>query len=86
MRKQCKKILQKLFHAYLIRSRNQMAWTQAEMAEVLEMSERSFVDLDHGKAGCSALTLALFLTYCCDDPRQFLDDFKTSYEKETQIL
>ncbi len=85
MRRKCKNILRRIFHAHLIRTRSELAWTQAEMARVLEMDERSFVDLDHGKSSCSGLTLALYLSYCCDNPLQFLEDFKSAYEKETKV-
>lgn len=85
MRQTIKNILKKEFHAYLVRFRNEQSLTQAEMARILEMDERSFVDLDHGKSCCSALTLALYLSYCCEDPVQFLDDFKSKCEAATQI-
>lgn len=85
MRKFCKELLKKFFHQHLVRTRDKLAWTQAEMAKILEMDERSFIDLDHGKNGCSGLTLALYLTYCCDDPVKFLNDFKAIYEKEARL-
>ena len=85
MRKTIKDILKKEFHTYLVRFRDEQALTQADMARILEMDERSFVDLDHGKTCCSALTLALYLTYCCEDPLQFLEDFRTKYEAATRV-
>lgn len=85
MRKFCEDLLKEFFHQHLIRTREKLAWTQAEMAKILEMDERSFIELDHGNSGCSGLTLALYLSYCCDDPMQFLEDFKATYEKETRV-
>ena len=85
MRKFYEDVLRQVFYRYLIRTRDEMAWTQAEMAKVLEMDERSFVELDHGNSGCSGLTLALFLSYCCEDPLRFLEDFKTDYEREAAV-
>ena len=86
MRKFYEGILKRYFYKHLIRTRDDLAWTQAKMAKTLAMDERSYIDLDHGKSSCSALTLALYLIYCCDDPIKFLNDFKTTYEKETQVL
>ena len=54
--------------------------THAQMAQILAMDVRSYIDLDHGKSCCSGLTLALFLIYCCDDPAIFLEELKQSFE------
>ena len=85
MRKLCENILKRYFYKHLIRTRDDLAWTQAKMAKTLAMDERSYIDLDHGKSSCSALTLILFLIYCCDDPVKFLNDFKAVYEEETRV-
>ncbi|MBQ8603565.1 MAG: hypothetical protein IJ410_01800 [Oscillospiraceae bacterium] len=50
------------------------------MAEILMMDVRSYVELDHGCSSCSALTLCLFLIYCCEEPYSFLDELKNSIE------
>lgn len=86
MRKHCERILKKFFYNHLIRTRDDLAWTQAQMAKTLAMDERSYIDLDHGKSLCSSLTLMLYLSYCCDDPIKFIKDFKEVYEKETALL
>ncbi len=57
--------------------------TQAQMARILAMDERSYVDLEHGVSGCSALTLALFLIYCCGDPVEFLEKLKEVLESDS---
>ena len=44
-----------------------MGLTQAQMAELLQMDVRSYVELDHGKSMCSTLSFVLFLLYCCSD-------------------
>ena len=54
--------------------------SQAQMAEKLAMDERSYIDLDHGKTCCSAVTLALFLIYVCDDVSKFLVGLKNALE------
>lgn len=61
-----------------------MEYTQSQMASLLIMDERSYVDLDHGKSCCSALTLALFLIYCCNDPVSFLNGLREAFEKECE--
>lgn len=86
MRTILKKLFKTYFHNHLIKTRSELAWTQEQMAEALAMAERSFIDLDHGKSCCSAQTLMLYLTYCCDDPMEFLKDFKAIYEKETRVI
>lgn len=50
------------------------------MAEQLIMDERSFINLDHGKSGCSALTLALYLIYYCEEPKEYLDELRQALE------
>ena len=68
MRKNYTKVLKSYFHQKLFRSRVDLGITQEEMAHRLLMASRTYIDLDHGKTCCSALTLALFLIYIYDDP------------------
>lgn len=82
MRKVYLRVLRKFFYTRLVETRALQGLTQAEMAELLVMDSRSFIDLDHGKTCCSALTLALFLIYCCPDPIAFLADLRQELEKE----
>jgi len=46
------------------------------------MDDRSYIDLEHGKSCCSAVTLALFLIYVCDDIISFLEDLRIAFESE----
>ena len=82
MRKQYTGILKQFFYEQLIHTREERRLTQAQMAKLLEMDERSYVNLDHGKSGCSSLTLARFLIYCCDDPKTFLEQLRFAFEQE----
>lgn len=82
MRKTYTKILKNHFYNHLIATRTALNWTQAEMANQLIMDDRSYINLDHGKSGCSALTLALYLIYCSDDPVKFLDELKAALEND----
>lgn len=80
MRKCYTRILKTVFHQELFRSRVDLDITQEEMAHHLVMANRTYIDLDHGKTCCSALTLALFLIYICADPLEFLEKLRNAFE------
>lgn len=86
MRSYLKSILNQFFHARLVEIRNALELTQAEMANILVMDERSFADLDEGKTGCSTLTFVLFLVYCCPNPLAFLYDLRIEMETGAKRL
>ena len=80
MRKVYHMRLREHFHRALVETREHREMSQAQMAEKLAMDERSYIDLDHGKTCCSAVTLALFLIYVCDDASKFLAELKNALE------
>ena len=84
MRRIYRNILKKQFHLQLIHIRETNGLTQSQMAEKLSMDDRSYIDLDHGKTCCSAVTLALFLVYVCHDVQKFLEElcraFNTGFD------
>lgn len=80
MRKIYRAILKRHFYNSLIRARAAKRFTQSEMAVKLAMDDRSYVDLDHGKTSCSAVTLALFLIYVCEDVTGFLEELRHAFE------
>ena len=80
MRNDYKNIFKTFFHENLYLRRSALGLTHDQMAQILAMAERSYIDLDHGKTGCSALTLALFLIYICEDPLVFLADLRLAFE------
>jgi len=82
MRKQYQKALKICFHSSLVRTRTALSFTQSQMAERLAMDDRSYSDLDRGRSSCGAITLALFLIYCCGDPLGFLGELKHAFEAE----
>lgn len=84
MRRHYEKILKVFFHERLFRRRGDLGITQEEMADKLAMANRTYVDLDHGRSCCSALTLALFLIYICDDPLLFLEELRNAFEEDDQ--
>lgn len=86
MREYYNKIFKQYFYEQLIAARSKRNLTQAKMAEQLVMDERSYVNLDHGKSGCSALTLALFLIYFCDSPTEYLKELREAFEKDENYM
>ncbi len=44
------------------------------------MDERSYIDLEHGKTGCSVVTLMLYLMYECSDVNDFLRELRKIFE------
>ena len=73
--------LKDVFYQNLKATRTSLGITQAQMAELLMMDTRSYVELDHGNSCCNALTFALFLLYCCPDSHLFLDDLKEAFDE-----
>ena len=73
-------ILKSYSHKAILQARSQLSLTQAQMADRLSMDTRSYVYLEHGETCCSALTLALFLIYCCPNPVKFLKELRTALQ------
>ena len=81
MRKLYAEILKLFFCKKLLQCRGSLGLSQEEMAHRLLMAPRSYIDLEHGKTCCGALTLALFLVYFCDDPMTFLTELQHAFER-----
>ena len=79
MRKTYQSILKTYFNHVLVRRRTELRMTQAQMAELLHMDDRSYIELDHGRSGCSALTLALYLVYLCEDVQIFTEGLRHAF-------
>ena len=80
MRRIYRSVLKHHFQVHLVQIRTAHGLTQSEMAEKLSMDDRSYIDLDHGKTCCSAVTLALFLVYICDDVQVFLEELRHAFK------
>ena len=80
MRKQYTEILKSFFHERVYSRRKELGISQEKMAEKLEMGARGYAKLDQGQICCSALTLALFLIYVCEDPVIFLQELRYAFE------
>lgn len=83
MRKVYSAILKQFFYGRLLHTRAEKGYTQAQMAELLIMDDRSYIDLEHGRNGCSATTLALFLAFVCEDPVIFIEDLNHAFHMGT---
>ena len=65
--------------------RTEQHLTQEEMAEMLWISPRSCIDLEHGRYRCSMMTIFLFLLWLEDDAvLQLVDDFRSLLQEETE--
>ncbi len=77
-------VLKAEFRNHVMIRREELNLSQAKMSELLEISERAYSDIESGKSCCSALTLALYLIFCCDDVQGFLDELKARIEKANE--
>ena len=84
MRNTCHDILKTYFYQDLIHQREALCLTQSQMAERLLMDDRSYIDLDHGRSCCSAVTLALYLAFLCEDAPHFIDGLRQAFEEAFQ--
>ena len=80
MRKQHTEVLKTFFHKEVRQRRKLLGFSQEEMAHRLAMGCRGYAKIDNGYIGCSALTLALFLIYICEDPIAFLRELRHALE------
>ena len=72
------------FRVQLIQTRNSLHLTQAQMARKLFVEDRSYAALESGESCCGALTLALFLVYCCETPDIFLKELRDILDRVKQ--
>ena len=83
MRKQYIRILKVFFCRKVRSSRAELEISQEDMADRLLMAARTYIDLEQAKNCCSALTLALYLIYVCNDPLAFLNELRQALEADT---
>ena len=83
MRKQYIRILKVFFCRKVRASRAELAISQEEMASRLLMAARTYIDLEQTKNCYSALTLALYLIYVCNEPLVFLNELRQALEAAT---
>ena len=81
VRAQYTQLLKARFSSELYLSRKSKKLTQAQMAQLLCMDERSYIKLEHGQSCCSGLTLLLFLL-TSGDSAKFLENTEILFESE----
>ena len=75
-------ILKVFFYRKGRTTRAVLAINREEMASRLLMAARTYIDLEQAKNCCSALTLALYLIYVCNDPLAFLNELRKALEAD----
>ena len=59
MRQEKDKIIKTVFRTLALKTRERLDLTQKEMADRLDMCERSYFDIEAGKTKCGTLTVLL---------------------------
>lgn len=72
-------ILKHEFRDLALRERERLGLTQKQMAETLEMSERSYSDIESGASSCGTLTIVLLLI-SIPDSEDFLQIIRQEFE------
>ncbi len=89
MRNKKEKILKEDLRILAIRTRERLGITQKKMAELLDMSESSYSDIETGESMCGTLTTVLLLGLQ-SEPSEFITNikgkFQRLYEKEMQTI
>lgn len=65
----------------LLRTRDELKLTQLEFASELNIDRRSYIDLEHRKNMCCAVTLLTYLCYQCKNPLEVLDGCRKIMDK-----
>ncbi len=65
----------------LLHTRDELNLTQIEFASELNIDRRSYIDLEHRKNMCCAVTLLNFLCYQCRNPLEILDGCRKIMDK-----
>ena len=81
MRALYRNALKRVLHDEIIKTRDAMGLTQSQMAELLMMDVRSYVEIDHGNSTFGTLSLVLFLLRCCNDPMALLRGISLALEE-----
>lgn len=74
MRKKYKDEMKNYLRGKLLETREKMGLTQEEMADLLEMSTRSYSDIERGKTTFGMLSFNLFAVRCDVDLMEMLND------------
>ncbi len=81
MKKRYLDSFKEIYAKNLMQERDNSNLTLQQMASKLHIDPRSYIEIDHGRSTGSALTLAMFLIYCCSDVNSFLETLKDEFDK-----
>lgn len=81
MKKQIEAVVKQYIREELLKTRNALNISQAEMARRLEISSRAYTNLEGGKCCCSSVTLFIYLTNCCPDQEAFMEGLKAALDQ-----
>ena len=84
MRNLYKKILDDFIRERLFLYRINNNLTQSQIAELLDMDYRSYVDIEHGHNGCSCMTFVFYLLYIENDPIDFLHTISSLFKQANE--
>ncbi len=73
-------MLRSMIAKHMLKTRKELGWTQAQMAEKLELDLRSYSNVENDKSLCSTMTLMLYLQYICPDVNQLLQEIKVEMD------
>lgn len=73
--------LRRFFSDTMLFTRDELNLTQMEFAEELGIDRRSYIDIEHSKSFCCALTLLIYLCYFCKDPMVVINKCREIFDK-----
>lgn len=75
-------ILKEIFSKHIKTTRKQfLNVSQEKMAEYLLISQNNYSHLETQKSCCSGLTLAIYLSVCCEDTESIIAEIKDAFMK-----
>ena len=80
MRAEMEPVLKEALRTLALKTRDRMGLTQKKMAEVLEMNETSYSDIEGGVSMCGTLTTVLLLMNQ-SDPTAFLGEVSGKFDE-----
>ena len=82
----CLCALRSFFAERFLLIRDSLGLTQMEFALDLGIDRRSYLDIEHRKNLCCAVTLLAYLCYFCDDPLDILNECRRILDKHLNVL
>ena len=82
----CLCALRSFFAERFLLTRDSLGLTQMEFALDLGIDRRSYLDIEHRKNLCCAVTLLAYLCYFCDDPLGILNECRRILDKHLNVL